>query len=124
MAHQAVGSIADVRGSGTDGVVEIGLVDRAGVVGTEGLVVVAVLGLELLQAVAVLGALGAVADHLEDAAGGVVGVELGAVVGLHQARVADAVVGLAGISTVTTQLELLGVYLRSGRGRCHQTPGR
>lgn len=96
MAHQAVGRIADIRGRRPHGVVEVLLVDRARVVATEGLVVVSVLRLELLQAIAVLGALGAVADHLEDATGGVLGVELGAVVGLHQARVADSVVGLMG----------------------------
>lgn len=94
VAHQAVGSIPDVRGCRADGVVEVILVDRAGVVPTESLVVVAVLGLELLQAVTVLGALSAITDHLEDGAGGVVGVELGTVVGLHETRVADAVVGL------------------------------
>lgn len=94
MAHQAVGRISDIRARGPDRVVEVPLVDRARVVRTERLVVVAVLLLELLQAVTVLGALGAVADHLEDAAGGVVGVELGAVVRLHEARVADSVVCL------------------------------
>lgn len=94
MAHQAVGRVPDIRARGADGVVEVPLVDRPRVIRTERLVVVAVLLLELLQAIAVLGALGAVADHLKDAAGGVVGVELGAVVRLHEARVADSVVGL------------------------------
>lgn len=94
MAHQAVGSIANIRGRRADRVVEVPLVDRARVVRTEGLVPVAVLLLELLQSVTILGSLGAVADHLENTAGGVLGVELGAIVGLHEARVADSVVGL------------------------------
>lgn len=94
MAHEAVGRIPDIRARGADGVVKVALVDRPRVVRTECLVVVAVLLLELLQAITVLGALGAVTDHLEDAAGGVVGVELGAVVRLHEARVADSIVGL------------------------------
>lgn len=95
MTHQAVGRIPDIRARGANGVVEVPLVDRPRVVPTERLVVVAVLLLELLQAITVLGALGAVADHLEDAAGGVFGVELGTVVRLHEARVADSIVGLA-----------------------------
>ena len=93
MAHEPVGDGLDISSGGADGVVEVGLVHGSGVVPAEGLVVVVVAGVELLEAVAGRGALGAVADHLEDAALGVAVVEGDTGVGLHDARVADAVVG-------------------------------
>lgn len=94
MAHQPIGSVPDIQGRCAHGVVQVPLVHRARVVRPERLVVVSILRMELLQPGPVLGALSAVSDHLEDRGRRVVGVPLGAVVGLHEAWVADAVVGL------------------------------
>ena len=93
VSHEPVGNRLHIRPRRANRIIEIVLVHAAGIVAAEGLVVVVIAGIELLEAVAGLGALGAVADHLEDAAAGVGRVEGDAGVGLHDARVADAVVG-------------------------------
>ena len=93
VSHEPVGNRLDISTSSADGIVEIVLVHGPGVVAAERLVVVVVPGVELLEAVPGRGTLGAVADHLEDAAFRIARVEGDAGVGLHDARVADAVVG-------------------------------
>lgn len=92
MSHEPVCDGLDISAGGANGVVEIILVHGPGVVAAESLVVVVVPGVELLQAVSGRSTLGAVADHLEDAALGVARVERDTGVGLHDAGVADAVV--------------------------------
>lgn len=93
MAAKPVGHILDVARRRAHGIVQVALVDRTAVVSPEGLVVVSILLVQLLQTITILGSLGAVPDHLEDASGRVGGIEGNAVVALHQARVVDAVVG-------------------------------
>ena len=103
-AREAVGNVHGVAGGAGEAVVEVGVVDGAAVVQTGGGIVRAAAGVAelgggagvgLLEAVAVGGAGGAVADHLDDlvlGAGVDAGAGAGAVVGLHEARVDDAVV--------------------------------
>ena len=93
MSHKPVGNRLNVSAGSANGVVEIVLVHGPGVVAAERFVVVVVPGVQLLEAVSGRGPLGPIADHLEDAALGVARVESDAGVGLHDARVADAVVG-------------------------------
>lgn len=93
VTHQPVGSLLHIIRRRAHGIVQVGLVHAAGVIPTEGLVVVPILGMQLLQPISILGALGAIADHLQDTSLGIGRVEGDAVVRLHDARVADAVVG-------------------------------
>lgn len=92
MSHEPVGNRLDISASGANGVVEIILVHRSRVVAAESLVVVVVPCVQLLQAITGRSTLGTVADHLENAALGVAWVESDTGVGLHDARVTDAVV--------------------------------
>ena len=92
MSHESVGNSLNISTGSANWVVEIILVHRARVVSAESLVVVAVPSIKLLQAVPRRGTLGTVANHLDDAAVGIVRVESDTSVGLHDARVTDAVV--------------------------------
>ena len=92
MSHEPVGNRLNISTGSANRVVEIILVHGARVIPAESLIVVAVSLIQLLQAVPGRSALGAVANHLEDAALGIVRVEGDAGVGLHDARVPDAVV--------------------------------
>lgn len=103
-AGETVGDVGGVAGGAATAVVEVAVVGRAAVVDAGGGVELAAAvvarvslgrGEGLLEAVAGRGAAGAVADHLGNLAGraGVeAGAAAGAVVRLHEAGVADAVV--------------------------------
>ena len=93
MTHEPVRNRLNISTSSANRVIEIFLVHRPRVIAAESLVVVVILSIQLLQTIPRLGALGAVANHLENAALGVVGVESDAGVGLHDTRVTDTVVG-------------------------------
>ncbi len=92
MTHEPVGNRLNISTGSTNRVVEIVLVHRPRVVSTEGLVVVVVSSIQLLQAISGGGSLSAITDHLENAALGVAGVESDASVRLHDTRIADTVV--------------------------------
>lgn len=107
-ALKSVGKIGDIGLGGTLSVGQVGEVDAARVVATSGLVRVA-LGGSSEGSLAVLAdplnvsrangsALSSVADHLEDGALEIFGVEAdGASEGLHKSAVLDAVVGAANV---------------------------
>ena len=93
MTHEPVGNRLDISTSSAHWVIEIILVHRSGVIAAESLVVVVVPSIQLFQAVSGRSSLGAIADHLENAALGVARVESDPSVGLHDTRVANTVGG-------------------------------
>lgn len=95
MTHEPVSNRLNISTRGAHRVIEIGLIHRPRIVAAESLIVVAVPGVQLLQSIPRRRALRTVADHLKDATLRVAGIERDAGVGLHDARVADAVVGRA-----------------------------
>ena len=95
MAHEPVSNRLNINTRGANRVIEIALIHRPRVVAAESLVVVAVLGVQLLQPIPRRRTLRTVADHLKDATLRVAGIERDTGVGLHDARVADAIVGRA-----------------------------
>lgn len=104
-ASETVGNIGRVATGSSEGVVEVVVVDRAAVVhASRGIVVTSTIvvggspGLvkSLAKTITVGGSGSAVADHLDDLVVGArvdTGAVTGAVVGLHETRVADTVVG-------------------------------
>lgn len=92
MSHEPVGNRLDISTGSANWVVEIILVHGARVISAESLIVVAVSSIQLLQAIPGRSALGTVANHLENAALGIIRVESDTSVGLHDARVTDTVV--------------------------------
>ena len=95
MAHEPVSNRLNISTRGAHRVIEISLVHRPRVVSAESLIVIAVLGVQLLQSVPRRSTLRTIPDHLKDASLRVSGIECDTGVGLHDARVSDAVVGLA-----------------------------
>ena len=93
MTHEPVRNRLDISTRGAHRVVEVSLIHRPRVVAAESLIVVAVLGIQLLQSIARRRTLRTITDHLKDATLRVARVERDTGVGLHDARVPDAVVG-------------------------------
>ena len=92
MPHEPVSNRLNISTRGADRVIEISLIHRPRVVSAESLIVVAVLGIQLLQSISRRSALRTVADHLKDAALRIARIERDTGVGLHDARVPDAIV--------------------------------
>lgn len=91
MTHKPISNRLNIGSSSTDRIIEIILVHRSRVVSAESLIVVVVPSIQLLQAIPGGGSLSAITDHLENAALRVAGVESDTSVGLHDARVSDAI---------------------------------
>ena len=93
--HEPVSDRLDIGTRGANWIIEIALIHRPRVVAAESLIVVAVPGVQLLQSVPRRRTLRTIADHLKNATLRVARVERDTGVGLHDARVTDAVVGRA-----------------------------
>ena len=92
--HQAISNIATIARRTAHSIRQIRRIHTAGVIRPDGPPNIAArLGQKLDEAVARARALNPILDHLQDAALGIGRVEGDAVVGLHDARVDDAVVG-------------------------------
>ena len=90
--HEPVRNRLNISTRGAYRVVEISLIHRPRVVAAESLIVIAVLGVQLLQSVPRRSPLRTIADHLKDATLRVARIERDTGVGLHDAWVADAIV--------------------------------
>ena len=92
VTHEPVRNRLDISTRGANRVVEVSLIYGPRVVAAESFIVIAVLGVQLLQSVPGRRTLRTIADHLKDATLRVAGIERDTGVGLHDARVPDAVV--------------------------------
>ena len=93
MSHESVRSVFHIVTRGTQGVVQVPLIDRSRIVGTESFIVVVILIKQLFQPWPTSSSCRAVSDHLQNAACRILRIESDPVVRLHDAWVDDAVVG-------------------------------
>lgn len=93
VTHEPVGNGLNISTSSTNRVIEIVLVHGPRIVSAESLVVVVVSSIQLLQTISGRCSFSTITNHLENAALRVAGIESDTSVGLHDARVADTVVG-------------------------------
>ena len=93
MSHESVRSVFHIVTRGTQGVVQVPLIHRSRIVGTERFIVVVILIKQLFQPWPTGSSRHAVFDHVQNAACRIARIERDPVVRLHDAGVDDAIVG-------------------------------